>query len=248
MLLGSRSLSTLLLALALAACGEGNATRDAQTDVPDTSVPLDAVGPDTGLDSAVEPDVTPVPDSGSSPDSGDSPDSGEPADSSLPPDTGVDASLPPDATVDASLPPDAAVDASVPPDAAPDAAVAPDAGDAAPPIALGPVQCRANADCRGPAASCNRQAPGGICLGCGGDSDCGALSCYVGACVRDCTRDSDCNLGMRCGSAGRCITRPCPCPAPYVCGGSGTCVRPSCDGSTPCPSPLVCSSGICMEP
>ena len=113
----------------------------------------------------------------------------------------------------------------------------------------GPVQCRKDEDC-GADLSCNRSAPGGICQGCGASCP-GGLSCMIGACVRDCQRDSDCNRGFRCSAQGLCLLRRCsvqePCPAPYACGDTGLCSRPACDDTTPCPQPLRCDTGRCVE-
>lgn len=135
-----------------------------------------------------------------------------------------------------------------------DAAGAPDANadvDAST-SGLGPVDCRVEADCPG-LSSCNLDAPGGVCLGCGTDDDCPAgTSCgQVGACVRDCIDDGDCSAGKRCTASGLCAIRSCgpsqDCPAPYVCGGT-LCARPACDGGT-CPAPLVCGTDdVCVEP
>lgn len=113
---------------------------------------------------------------------------------------------------------------------------------------LGPVQCRADADCD--TSMCTRSAPGGICLGCGDDADCPdgtECSSGLGACVRTCMGDGDCNAGMHCLGSGRCGIRPCEsCPAPFVCGPTG-CARPSCEDAA-CPAPLVCAAGTCVEP
>ncbi len=117
----------------------------------------------------------------------------------------------------------------------------------------GPTQCRRSADCGN--LSCNRGAPGGICLGCGVDADCPSrdFECVagVGSCSRACSSDGDCNGGMRCHANGVCVVRSCspqaPCPAPYVCGGT-LCARPSCTGGAACPAPLVCEDELCVEP
>lgn len=116
---------------------------------------------------------------------------------------------------------------------------------------LGPVQCRATADCGG--LECSRNAPGGICLGCGSPSDCPSsdFDCVVGACVRECSGDPDCSLGMRCNPNGLCVVRSCSaeaaCPAPYECSGQ-LCTRPACGVGDTCPEPLQCQSGVCVEP
>ena len=130
---------------------------------------------------------------------------------------------------------------------APDVVSAPDAG----PVDLGPVQCRDNSDCQGENGSCNRTAPGGICLGCGGDCPSGT-ECQFGTCIRQCDVESDCTLGFQCLASGRCGLESCSgdndCEGPYVCGANDTCERPSCDVQQDCPSPLVCESSRCVEP
>lgn len=181
-------------------------------------------------------------------------------------DGAIDAGLPdaasPDAALsDAALPdaasPDASPDAASPdaasPDASDDGGPDPDAGtDAsvdAPGVDSGtsiPVQCRSSADCDGPAASCNREPPGGICLGCADGTCPSDTTCSeLGVCIRDCDDDPDCAPGWECLGSGRCaIISGCDsCPAPYVCSES-RCVRPPC----PCPTGWTCESGLCMEP
>ena len=123
-----------------------------------------------------------------------------------------------------------------------------DAGGDAGAADRGPIDCRVDADCSGPAASCNASAPGGICTGCA-PGTCGDLECRVGACVRSCATDRDCNAGKRCAATGICVLRRCgpgsPCPDPYVCG-SGSCERPLCaDG---CPAGWACEGSRCVEP
>lgn len=115
----------------------------------------------------------------------------------------------------------------------------------------GPVQCRNDAECAS-GQTCNRTAPGGICLGCGTCLDSIDFECRSGACVRYCSGDSQCNAGMRCTNTGLCVIRNCssnePCPAPYVCGGSARCERPACGVGDSCPAPLSCDDGLCIEP
>lgn len=127
-----------------------------------------------------------------------------------------------------------------------------DAGTPSDPV-LGPVQCRVNADCDGPAASCQRNAPGGVCSGCAeGTCPSGTECSDFGSCIRSCETDADCNLGMECLRSGLCGIRACsasePCPSPYVCGAIGRCARPSCDRDSPCPAPLDCVNRVCVEP
>ncbi len=124
-------------------------------------------------------------------------------------------------------------------DAGADAGPVPDAGA---PI---PVQCRSSEDCSGPSASCNREAPGGICLGCTDGSCPSGTSCSEFAtCIRDCDTDDDCGPGWQCLGSGRCALVSCgSCPAPYVCD-EGRCKRPPC----PCPAGWTCEADLCMEP
>ncbi len=115
----------------------------------------------------------------------------------------------------------------------------------------GPVQCRTNADC--PSSMCNRAVPGGVCLACGAGGCPGATSCSeFGACITDCSDDSDCNAAMHCLlGTGRCAIRGCSTAAqcaPYDCDTSeGRCVRYRCDHSA-CPAPFVCVADVCVEP
>lgn len=175
------------------------------------------------------------------------------------PEAGQDAM--PDATADVA--PDVAPDApeDAPPDVVPDVQpdVAPDVGaetgpDAQPDASTRPPgQCANNADCSGPAATCSMAAPGGICMGCGQDSDCGnplEFECYSGACRRYCTDDEDCPSGLECSANLYCKLISCSsgCPAPYVCGGN-FCNRPTCAATTPqCPDGMSCGQGdYCVE-
>ena len=152
-----------------------------------------------------------------------------------------------------SLDSGAATDASNEIDAAPgtvDASLA----DAMPGSDFGPVDCVTTSDCLSP-TTCNQSAPGGICNGCGNESQCGAdFTCFVGACVRDCTVDDDCSAGKRCTpGTGRCVLRSCAvsaCPAPYTCGDTNFCERPVCGSNNSCTMGFSCdtASQICMEP
>jgi len=114
----------------------------------------------------------------------------------------------------------------------------------------GPVQCRENTDCA-MGQTCNRNAPGGICQGCGTCLDPIEFECVFASCVRDCHEDGDCNAGMRCSSQLYCVIRSCstnnPCPAPYACV-DGKCARPACGVGGSCPTPLLCITGVCIEP
>lgn len=172
------------------------------------------------------------------------------------PDSGPDAATPDsgdDAATDASSTDTSSADAGgdAGDDAATDAGA--DAGsdartdtgpvpDAGAPI---PVQCRSSEDCSGPSASCNREAPGGICLGCTDGSCPSGTSCSEFAtCIRDCDTDDDCGPGWECLGSGRCALVSCgSCPAPYVCD-EGRCKRPPC----PCPTGWTCEADLCMEP
>lgn len=99
-------------------------------------------------------------------------------------------------------------------------------------------------------AECQVSAPGGICNGCGKDSDCErgdshTYTCTVGAgsCNQDCNASDPCPSGLRC-VGGVCRLTPCssgsPCASPYVCDG-GFCRRATCtvgDGT--------CADGSCI--
>lgn len=128
----------------------------------------------------------------------------------------------------------------------PDAGSFVDAGT----LGLSRVQCHQGRRCPG-TSTCTATAPGGVCNGCGSDTDCpaGTTCGNFAACVRDCQRDADCGGALRCTSMGLCAIRTCSattaCPAPYVCSGT-LCQRPSCDGG--CPSSMTCSGTVCVEP
>ena len=113
----------------------------------------------------------------------------------------------------------------------------------------GPLQCRASAECSGPAAECQLGAPGGVCTGCGDDVDCpGVASCFGASCVVDCDDDTDCNAGFRCLASGRCAIRSCATNVdcgPYECRDE-RCARWRCDGSA-CPSGFTCAGDVCIE-
>lgn len=187
-------------------------------------------------------------------DAGLSSDAGDAMDGSLPNDggegSGTDAGTEADGgEADAGIEPDAGSepDAGVEADAGiePDAGLLPDAGSTG---ALGPVQCRSDADCPGSAMICNTTAPGGVCWGCKKNSDCPTgTTCAtdVEGCVRGCSSDADCSAGLRC-IEGECLARICPCPAGYACGMDNRCERPRCSGGT-CPDGFECRAGTCME-
>lgn len=167
------------------------------------------------------------------------------------PESGLDASEDafPDAAPEAG--PDVAVDVVT--EAAQDAE--PDAPADAPTDASDrpPGQCTQDDDCAGPNAACSMSAPGGICLGCGQDSDCGNpldFECYAAACRRYCAGDEDCPLGMECSANLYCKLMNCSssCPPPYVCHG-GLCRRPECSSASPqCPDGMSCGQDdYCVE-
>lgn len=151
-----------------------------------------------------------------------------------------------DAPSDAPLPVDAPRDASF------DAPS--DVGTDAVRIGFGPTQCSASASC--PEGNfCTNRAPGGVCGCFPGTELCpSGTSCDVdlGACIRDCTSDLDCVLGMACVRlTGRCSLRNCdattPCPSPYLCA-TGRCFRPECGAGEPCPAGWSCDGEYCVEP
>src|SRR5690606_21141569 len=131
---------------------------------------------------------------------------------------------------------------------------APAGGGGAPSFEVGPVQCRVNSDCA--SGDCNRNAPGGICLGCPAHDCPGTSACFDGivACITPCSTSADCNVGFSCSGNSRCVLRSCDVDAdcaPYVCGGNGgndQCVRPTCSGAEPCPAPFECVAAVCVEP
>lgn len=174
-------------------------------------------------------------------------DAGAVADGGVVPDAGADAGSVADAGADAGTELDGGTDAGTGLDAGTDAGTEADAGTL---TDYGPVQCRVEADCPG-LSSCNRNAPGGVCQGCGSINDCpSGTDCYTGTCVRDgCAVDSDCSAGMRCSTGtGRCLIRACPCANGYVCNaGTNLCERPSC-ASASCPAPFTCVDQVCVEP
>jgi hypothetical protein len=158
---------------------------------------------------------------------------------------------------------DAAVDAHIEDAHVDDALDAPMLRDApgldartadAPRMGFGPSQCTAMRAC--PAGNfCTNRAPGGVCGCLPGTEACpSGTTCDVdlGACIRDCTSDLDCNAGMTCiALTGRCALRNCDamaaCPAPYICA-TGRCFRPDCSAGEACPSGWACDGEYCIEP
>ena len=84
-------------------------------------------------------------------------------------------------------------------------AAAPDAH----PLDFGPIDCAIDSDCPG-LSRCSETVPGGACNGCWEADDCppGTRCTQLGACVRDCTADSECSRGEHClPGVGRCAIR-----------------------------------------
>lgn len=117
-------------------------------------------------------------------------------------------------------------------------------------------QCKVSADCGNAELSCQSDAVGGTCLGpCAACDDIpgpDTYSCRVGACVRDCDKDEDCELGRTC-SRNLCVVQRCTnnvCPTPqFACSApDGICVRASCAQGQSCPAGTTCDRGLCMEP
>ena len=116
-------------------------------------------------------------------------------------------------------------------------------------------QCTRNADCPdGPnGASCNRAAPGGICLGCGTDDHCPSVAecTQFGACGITCASTDDCPPGLTCGGTGLCAILSCTngvCPDPlFGCSDSGRCERLPCTPDIACPEATTCVDGLCIE-
>lgn len=155
-----------------------------------------------------------------------------------------------DANLDASFDAGNAVDAPL--DAPPDAPS--DVGSDAARIGFGPSQCSGVSSC--PIGNfCTNRAPGGVCGCFPGTEMCpSGTSCDIdlGACIRDCTSDLDCVLGMACVRlTGRCSLRNCdastPCPSPYICA-TGRCFRPDCSAGETCPAGWSCDGEYCVEP
>lgn len=115
-------------------------------------------------------------------------------------------------------------------------------------------QCKIDSDCPS-SLQCRVNAPGGLCFGCGGDSECGdpkKFACYMGTCNVRCIKDTDCPSGLHCTGTGRCGLNSCgaDCPAPYTCSdGSNFCNRQMCGtGKPPCPTGTSCGSDdYCIE-
>jgi hypothetical protein len=156
----------------------------------------------------------------------------------------------PDASEEAGQDASNDVTTDVSADVATDAPDAPDAPDASTRPA---GQCKADSECSGPTAACSMSAPGGICLGCGSDSDCGnplEFECFASTCRRICANDEDCPEGLRCAANKYCNLVSCSatCAPPYVCS-NGFCRRPQCAGTPPvCPTGMTCGQdNYCVE-
>jgi hypothetical protein len=113
---------------------------------------------------------------------------------------------------------------------------------------------------------CNKDAPGGICDGCGASTtNCPATfddTCFMNVCLRDCSSAAECLTGQSCAGIGgnmHCALKTCSgpadCPSIYECrplgGGGGTsyCQRVRCpaDAGVSCPSGTICENGVCRE-
>jgi hypothetical protein len=126
-------------------------------------------------------------------------------------------------------------------------------------------QCFTNAHC-GAGRTCQPDAPGGICNGCGIDpancptsfDTCGTF----GSCTRACTDGSECMPGTTCLSTGVCGLKSCSgpsdCPATHACrelsaGGAKFCRRVLCPTGTECPTGTTCKdteltpAKVCVE-
>ncbi len=113
-------------------------------------------------------------------------------------------------------------------------------------------QCVTDADCPGSATFCNPEAVGGICLGCGTDSDCpiGAVCGVAGACAFECESDGDCPNGTCYTAQGLCGQRRCSvdgdCPSGTACLEGGLCGRVSCpDPCAPNPCDAI-NRSVCV--
>jgi hypothetical protein len=106
-------------------------------------------------------------------------------------------------------------------------------------------QCLHDGDCPGEMSYCNPQVGGGICLSCGGDSDCptGTGCTSFNTCAISCSDDSDCPWGRCTGEW--CVQRQCQvdadCPQSTICvdensDGSGLCWRRPCEDNSCSPS------------
>ena len=162
----------------------------------------------------------------------------------------LDTSTPSDAGADAAR--DAALPVDAPRDASFDAPS--DVGTDAARLGFGPSQCSGSVSCSA-GNFCTNRAPGGVCSCFPGAEICpSGTTCDIdlGACIRDCTSDLDCVLGMACVRlTGRCSLRNCdattPCPSPYLCA-TGRCFRPECGAGEPCPAGWSCDGEYCVEP
>lgn len=204
-------LTTLVLSLALIACGDDDHVSDVREDVGEDAT-SDA-GADVAEDAEIDTNVE---------------------------DAGADAVD--DVTMDAAN--DAATDTlrdasvDVQPDTPMDTSV--DVG------MLSVFQCAENSDC--PSGMCNERVPGGVCLGCGSDTDCpGSTECGpFGACAEPCSSDPECGPGRECTRRGCAIARcreNADC-GPYRCD-DGLCARWPC--SATCPTGFSCQNSVCVE-
>ena len=145
-----------------------------------------------------------------------------------------------------------------------DLATARDLRPASPPDLAGTPpttgQCWLTSQCpqANPSASCNADAPLGIC-GCGADTAyCNAGwddECVFGSCVRTCSVDGDCGPSRTCTLTGRCAIKSCSQPSDcsplHTCRGT-LCGRVQCpNGQGDCPANTTCrtTSGgkLCVE-
>lgn len=117
--------------------------------------------------------------------------------------------------------------------------------------------CVRSSECGSPDLFCERSAVGGTCFGpcsaCDDIPGSGTYECLAGACVAECSDDTECAPGRTCNTRrGLCVVQRCSqnvCPVPWF-GCSepeGICVRLPCDAGEACPAQTQCDGSYCIE-
>lgn len=117
--------------------------------------------------------------------------------------------------------------------------------------------CVRSSQCGSPDLFCERSAVGGTCFGpcsaCDDIPGSGTYECIAGACVAECSDDTECAPGRTCNvRRGVCVVQRCSqdvCPVPWF-GCSepeGICVRVACDAGQVCPAQTQCDGSYCIE-
>ncbi len=117
--------------------------------------------------------------------------------------------------------------------------------------------CTQTSDCGSADLFCERGAVGGTCSGpcpaCDDIPGPNTYQCIAGACVPECSDDTDCPPGRSCNmrrgvcQVERCTNNVCPVPWFACSEPDGICVRQPCDQGEVCPAQTMCDGRYCIE-